>query len=71
MTFFTGSCDPIQCFYSPYNEGVFVTSGHTVGFRKEHQGTICFDTALQKQVSNSEENIFLEIPRTEVAILKR
>lgn len=46
---------------------MFVTDGQAVGLRKDLNGVLLLDSALQTPVTNTEEIIVIELPYLEVS----
>ena len=61
---------PIHCQYLSEVDQVFLTDGQAVGLRKDLNGVLLLDSALQTPVTNTEEIIVIELPYLEVSCLR-
>ncbi|XP_033629629.1 baculoviral IAP repeat-containing protein 6-like isoform X3 [Asterias rubens] len=60
---------PIHCQYLSEVDQVFLTDGQAVGLRKDLNGVLLLDSALQTPVTNTEEIIVIELPYLEASHL--
>lgn len=58
--------DAIHAIYLPEKDKVVFADDYSVGARNDLRGMLLLDTALQTSVSNSEDQVKVEIPLAEV-----
>lgn len=58
----------VRCQYFPAVDKVLFVDDYAVGCRKDLNGILLLDTALQAPVSKPEDMVQLELPVTEVCI---
>lgn len=57
----------VKCQYFPTVDKVIFVDDYAVGCRKDLNGILLLDTALQTPVSKSDDVVQLELPVTEVS----
>ena len=68
MTFAACKAYSITCTYLPVKDRVLFSDGNAVSVRKDLNGVLLLDTALQTAVSKTEDAIRLELPLPEVQL---
>jgi len=58
--------DGVRCAYLASKEKVLLCDSHSVGLRKDLNGVLLLDTALQTPISKSEDVVRVELPLPEV-----
>ena len=56
----------IHCAYLPYKERVLLCDSHAIGVRRDLNGMLLLDTALQTSVANTDDIVTVELPLPEV-----
>lgn len=59
-------CGRVRCQYFPAVDKVLFVDDYAVGCRKDLNGILLLDTALQPPVAKPEDMVQLELPVTEV-----
>ncbi|KAG5886808.1 hypothetical protein JTB14_031450 [Gonioctena quinquepunctata] len=60
----------VKCKYISSLDRVLFTDGQALGVRSDYNGVLLLDSVLQKTVSDSKEEVKLELPLSEAIILK-
>ncbi len=58
--------DGVRCAYLAHKERVLLCDSHSVGLRRDLNGVLLLDTALQTPVSKSDDVVTVELPLPEV-----
>ncbi|PIK38924.1 putative baculoviral IAP repeat-containing protein 6 [Apostichopus japonicus] len=65
----TSKAHPIVCEFLNKANQLFVTQGAHVGLRKEHNGILLLDSALQTTIQADSDVVLVEMPHAEVKLL--
>ena len=65
--FSAGKSDFIKCQYLSNKDKVLFSSGQSVCVRKDLNGVLLLDTALQSSVPKTEDNVKVEMPLPDVS----
>ncbi len=58
----------IQCSYLSGRDKVLFTNGHAVGIRKDLNGVLLLDTALQTSIARTDDVVKVELSLPDVSI---
>ena len=64
-----GKTELIKCQYLSNKDKVLFSSGQSVCVRKDLNGVLLLDTALQASASKTDDNVKVEMPLPDVSIL--
>lgn len=56
----------VKCKYIPTVDRVLFCDGQSLGVRSDYNGVLLLDSILQKTISDSKEEVKLELPLSEV-----
>ena len=61
--------DHVQCMYLPHKDKVLFSNNCSIGMRKDFNGMLLLDTALQTPVSKTSDHVKVELPLPEVSYI--
>ncbi|XP_066259454.1 baculoviral IAP repeat-containing protein 6-like [Euwallacea similis] len=61
----------VKCKYIPIEDRVLFCDGQAIGVRTDYNGVLLLDSALQKILTDSKENVKIELLLSEAVILKQ